>query len=1326
MRAGSARWLIVAIGLCVVLGVLVACSRGDFGLRATSRAITIPRGESDAVSIVVTRTGGFDGEITFALDGAPSGLTARFNPVKTDAACAETALTLTVAEGLDTRRYSLKVLAISGNRRKEVDLVLTVQEEPRFSLEVAPTRLTVVDKGTTELEVGLVATPTFTDCVTLTLPGAPPGFVASFNPASIRPGERTTMTLKVGENIELGTHVLTLHGEGGDLERLERLPVLVLPRERTVTYPYEAVEGLPEWEKTEQVRDWIVYAFLAAGEVPADCIAVSVHSQPPLRQPALSEVYSWQYGIGRWVWVDDDPADGSVGDLYAFLPVGADQRLLGGFADDFRRTTGEVPAFVHHVAYEIDEQEQIAGFAFRETFVGEAFFGDDGPFGYHEASIRTREDLEEFLAETDDLVHVTVEEGTLKLGGRDLPNRSPVVSIEDLAVVYQAYQEADVRTQLAALGKALRGEYYLMTFTHASALANALYGYFAKGDSFSRLEAEALLERYGMDPARVVTLYREHVTGGSIGFSLDPEGAMDFSDLSSGLSELQLVSTDVDPWEWQEVLFEAEQWQLLPLHRIMQELLDKGTEDALKVYNEISSLLARYACQCARYDGDIQGSSVGMTLFYCDLLAKLWVFDYENSTPRTIGMVPDLELPIASVYWQELSEIKEGRLWFGVNWAMVGDAGTCLSFAPVATRVFCAASDPNRPGEEVKPREDWRVWFQWWETHWPEIMEYEPEYYRLNEISKFSTLVAWLQEIGQISTLRFLEGVPVTRTHEFKTWFEKNCDRLALKAWLPFTGVSASGTECLSWVCSEWRSAFGVTRCLSGGVSLPQRQDLVNVHKVVEYAAAVQRILHEGGSFTAQNDTTYRFSVLTDARGSCEVIPGSGVRFRGVLTETPGIYRLNSEWTWSEDNALIWSHSVALSDGRSVDEMSLSFTQEEQRCITISLQPSTLMRAQQMVEKLAQSDQPFGETLVQLDGVERVQEIFDGTFLVHHRAAGWLRIGAGNLVGDASLRAGAMDREYIVSLSLLSEMEAYCWELLSENPDDPNALVDKLTRLDWEALLGDVVTPCLQSAGVEYTVVWSNDRPQIRVLLAEGEPIVLQVPNNPVHRVLVWSALSETKNPIIWVAAGSTVEHARAAWESGYLPLDRPTTVYLSAGTDVSDSVRETWAANTEKLQAYADRHDMALRFVDLGTYTADQASETIRRAVEEGTQNVLVFAHRLDYVSLDTGSGGRLDMDWLGTVSPPFTDRVVALVGCNSLLFGLNDLLISNGVVDFSLTTGRTLTAWELFSQLAELAAQMRDRLEAGKDSLPLSDLLEILRRFNGIALECSRTNSS
>lgn len=46
------------------------------------------------------------------------------------------------------------------------------------------------------------------------------------------------------------------------------------------------------------------------------------------------------------------------------------------------------------------------------------------------------------------------------------------------------------------------------------------------------------------------------------------------------------------------------------------------------------ALVTRHSRQCARYDGRLQGTETGMTLFYTDLLAKLWFQNWGGSAPE--------------------------------------------------------------------------------------------------------------------------------------------------------------------------------------------------------------------------------------------------------------------------------------------------------------------------------------------------------------------------------------------------------------------------------------------------------------------------------------------------------------------------------------------------------------------------------------------------------------------------------------------------------------------------------------------------------------------
>lgn len=942
--SGSASSLNLAVAMAVAPGEYTLTIRGkgdgvervallplivepSFSMLVAPASVTSFRGgRASPLTITLKRGARFSEPVALTLQQPPPGVAGVFAP---DCPVGDTStLTIHVDASVRAGRYALAVVGTAGAIVQTAPIELSVLDP--FTISVEPAAIFAMQNTTTTHMVHLVRSPGFTDPVQLGLNGAPRGVGVSFanNPVH---ANSTTITLTLEKDAPTGTHKLALTATSGPVTQSRTLQVTVFTRERlTVSFPTAALGILHDWEKLEQVRDWIVHAFLVAREVPPEVIAVALHNQPPFRQPALSEVHTWQYGIGRWVWVDDDPMDTEPGDLYTFLPEGADHRLVGGLADDFRRATGTIPSFVHLVSYNIDEIAGEATFNLTTTWPGKELFAVGGPFGYRERVIRTRQDLDQFLKETDDLVYAIVEGGTLKLGGRDLPNRRPKVVLEDAGVLYQAYRRASPAVMLASLADALRQAYPHMSSSRASALASALYNMYtakAKGDDLEASQAAehagSILALYGLTSEdtleHVATLLRTHLTHGteSVGFSLDPDpDGPTFMDLARALYVAHLMlqpdpkRTGVTAEDWQLALYASEHGYLLPLHRIMQTLRNRDTEEARELYAVIATLLGWYACQCARYDGDIQGTQVGMTLFYCDLLAKLWMLNYEESAPRAVGMIPPLDLPIASLFWEEGERLTGGRLWFGASPARVGRVGTAISFSPIATRVFMAANDPAQRGKELPPSQlpEWmRLPNYCWEARWQEIMDHEPEYFRLNQIMKLSVLMSWLQEAGQLQTLGFLDREPVSRTSKFGQWLEANRGRLTLKAWLPFTGESATGTECLSLLFSTPWLSVGRWKFLHGGVSLAERLDLENLWEPAQYFAAMQGVLRLGKGTITDFGTKATYTFASPDRAA--ITPRADARFRAPQLELPlanvaftwartaSHYRYSSTWT---------------------------------------------------------------------------------------------------------------------------------------------------------------------------------------------------------------------------------------------------------------------------------------------------------------------------------------------------------------------------------------------------------------------------------------------
>ena len=248
-------------------------------------------------------------------------------------------------------------------------------------------------------------------------------------------------------------------------------------------------------------------------------------------------------------------------------------------------------------------------------------------------------------------------------------------------------------------------------------------------------------------------------------------------------------------------------------------------------------LAVSHQFQAARYDGQLQGTEVGMVLFYTDLLMKLWSLDYERSAPRAVvGFPNETAMEVAAIHRAEIADLSGTRLWLGSldDGYQVGSGGQELLFARVATRVFAVPNDPltgRDLTESAEPHIYDRTFMTWWNDHYHEVARYEPEYERLNEIMKWSQLIVWLNTSGQGSLAGFLGNATVNRTNRFTDWVAKHRE-LTYRNWpaVAFKPAGYEGTTTESLVILESRAfeSFGRTLYWYGGVSLARRTEFVN------------------------------------------------------------------------------------------------------------------------------------------------------------------------------------------------------------------------------------------------------------------------------------------------------------------------------------------------------------------------------------------------------------------------------------------------------------------------------------------------------------------
>ncbi|MDZ7966374.1 MAG: hypothetical protein RM368_15580 [Nostoc sp. DedSLP03] len=322
--------------------------------------------------------------------------------------------------------------------------------------------------------------------------------------------------------------------------------------------------------------------------------------------------------------------------------------------------------------------------------------------------------------------------------------------------------------------------------------------------------------------------------------------------------ELQLGKSDEQlkqVWETKAQQKEQE-FKALKINKLKEKFYQK-IENRLKKIDDFLNTPRSQLFQYANYIGDLKGTEVGMTLFYTDLLAKLWGFDYAGSTPQEYieGFQPKIDITVSPIYKKELQKKSSTRTWFEPD-----DKGfqkvnrDNIIFARKATKVSSRSSDSSdfldssKSKKEEPPTVVDAIFINWWNGNYEEIARYEPQYEKLNEIMKWSLVISWLNESNRGNILGFLENVQFEDTYWFPDWVKANKEQLKFKKWDEKTCNKQSeirhpnpicffkpgeqkgfDTETMPVLFSKEHERFGNKRYKYGGVSLAS-EDLVSKH----------------------------------------------------------------------------------------------------------------------------------------------------------------------------------------------------------------------------------------------------------------------------------------------------------------------------------------------------------------------------------------------------------------------------------------------------------------------------------------------------------------
>lgn len=290
--------------------------------------------------------------------------------------------------------------------------------------------------------------------------------------------------------------------------------------------------------------------------------------------------------------------------------------------------------------------------------------------------------------------------------------------------------------------------------------------------------------------------------------------------VAPALHELSAELDNLAPEEWEAGF--ARYYQLVHAWR-------RQTDGSLD--GELSALAARELAfhendtrvQCGRYEG-LAGTRAGMTLFYTDLLAKVWEStDFGRTAPFVAvpGFLSQPQLDVSAAFRQEAIDRPGTRVWFGSRPSGVSrsqnDHEVSFAFDHRFTRIYSAGHDPADPGHEEQPDEGSRRSLGWWDRHFDDVADYEPEYHRQNQIMKWALVTAILPGTSLGDALRERE---VFHDYRFADFQRSHHRVLRFAERLPQVQQGIRGKECLPLLSSYSFNAYGDgSWWISGGVS---------------------------------------------------------------------------------------------------------------------------------------------------------------------------------------------------------------------------------------------------------------------------------------------------------------------------------------------------------------------------------------------------------------------------------------------------------------------------------------------------------------------------
>jgi hypothetical protein len=193
----------------------------SFTLSASPSSLSVSPGGSGASTITVAESG-FNGSVSLAVSGLPSGVTGTFSPSST---AATSTLTLNATSAAAATTATVTVTGTSGSMTSKVAISLTVTPPPSFTLVSSPGSTSFAAGGAGGSTIGVAPQNGFTGTVSFKVSGLPTGVTANFTPPSSTVA--SNLTLMASASTASGTSTLTITGTSGSLTATTTLSLTI-------------------------------------------------------------------------------------------------------------------------------------------------------------------------------------------------------------------------------------------------------------------------------------------------------------------------------------------------------------------------------------------------------------------------------------------------------------------------------------------------------------------------------------------------------------------------------------------------------------------------------------------------------------------------------------------------------------------------------------------------------------------------------------------------------------------------------------------------------------------------------------------------------------------------------------------------------------------------------------------------------------------------------------------------------------------------------------------------------------------------------------------